>query len=64
MRRGLGKFIAYYKGTEFVEGSAASGGSSSLISKLFSVIGSLFDPGGTASRAYTFNDFFTASSQN
>ena len=64
MRRGLREFIAYYKGTEFVEGSAASGGSSSLISKLFSVIGSLFDPGGTASRAYTFNDFFVANSQN
>ena len=65
LRRGLGEFIAYYIGPKVGETSAAvSSGSSSLISKLFSIPSSLFHPGGTASRAYTFSDFFIAQSQN
>ena len=61
---GFGNFVAAWQ-PRIVEGgeiiSAASGG---LFSKLVPIIKSVTDAGGSASRAYGFNDFFIAKSQN
>ncbi len=45
-------------------GSAAITSTSTIFDKIGSIIKLVTDPGGTASRAYSFGDFFYASSQN
>lgn len=52
------------EGAEAAGSAGASIAGNSIFSKLSSLIGSLTNPGGTSSRAYTFSDFFTAKSTN
>jgi hypothetical protein len=62
---GLSGFIAYYVGSSPDSGTEVTSTiSTSIFSKLGNVISALTSPGGTASRAYTFQDFFFAKSQN
>jgi hypothetical protein len=60
---GLQKFIAVWQ-PRIAAAGAETVASTSLWSKLLSVIKAIFDAGGTGSRAYTFNDFFYANGQN
>lgn len=54
-------FLGYYEGSKAtVTGAAAS----SIFSKLLAVIKAITNPSGTASRAYTFSDFFIAQKTN
>ncbi|HLC96375.1 MAG TPA: hypothetical protein VJH97_03575 [Candidatus Nanoarchaeia archaeon] len=59
-------FIAYYGGDTGSAEIASQVGSSSLsfIGKVITVIPRFFDPGGSASRAYLFRDFFQAPLNN
>ncbi len=50
--------------SNLVQGSAVLTSDYNIFDKLFSVIKSLTNPGGTGSRAYTFGDFFVAKSNN
>ena len=65
LRKGLKNFFGYYAiipETAFASSpGAASGASKPVILKIMSA---LFDSGGSASRAYTFSDFFYAKSEN
>ena len=69
----LGGSIKYFGGNVVNEEGAAVlvGGqqfadktSSGLVGHLFSILKTLTNPGGSASRAYTFSDFFTAQANN
>ncbi|MEK6905454.1 MAG: hypothetical protein AABX24_03560 [Nanoarchaeota archaeon] len=50
--------------SNLVNNGAALTSDYNLLDKVFSVIKSLTNPGGTGSRAYTFGDFFVAKSNN
>jgi hypothetical protein len=57
-------FMTYFGGGAIVGGEEVSRGAPSFTSKFSSIIYSLTSPGGTASRSYTFSDFFYAQGQN
>ena len=58
-------FLSQTGGASLVTSTKSSVPSSiNFIDKLISLIKTLTNPGGTASRAYTFNDFFIAKTQN
>lgn len=61
-------FISVWHPDLVAKGGEAGGSlnqaSSGIMTKLFSLLSALTNPGGTGSRAYTFGDFFIAKGQN
>ncbi len=67
LRHGMTAFLAYYNVGGSIKTTAenvATKSSASLLSKIPTIWSSFFDAGGTASRAYVFQDFFIAKPNN
>ncbi len=63
-RHGFQNFLSYYGAGSSAVTTAAATATTSHSNFVVRLLKALTDPGGTASRAYTFNDFFVAKSQN